>query len=305
MARLALLCPGQGGQSTQMLALAQSDTAARHWLQQLEADGAVQPAALDAQALFDNRLAQPLIVTATLANWLALRTLLPSPALLAGYSIGEWSAHAIGGTLTPDAAVQLARQRAQAMQDCVLPGVPHRMLAISGMLTVQVQEFCARHQLQVAIITGPDAAIIAGVASRVADAAKILQAMPRCHLTELPVHIASHTTLMTAAVAVIRAALDAVPLSAPALPVLAGVDGSVCHTPQQSMQALLAQTTQTIRWDWCMESLNEAGITIALELGPGNALSKMLQARYPHIACRSVADFRHLDAVADWVSRQS
>jgi [acyl-carrier-protein] S-malonyltransferase len=66
---------------------------------------------------------------------------------------------------------------------------------------------------------------------------------------------------------------------------------------------LSRQLAETIHWSACMDAAAEAGISYALELGPGSALSRMLQQRHPHIRTRSVADFRTLDGILDWLAR--
>jgi [acyl-carrier-protein] S-malonyltransferase len=94
------------------------------------------------------------------------------------------------------------------------------------------------------------------------------------------------------------------PVSVGNVPVLAGVSAQAITAPEQIRSSLVTQLTQPIQWAACMDAIAEKGIHCALELGPGSALSKMLQARHPHVACRSVADFRSLDGVIAWVDRQ-
>ena len=89
------------------------------------------------------------------------------------------------------------------------------------------------------------------------------------------------------------------------IPVLAGINAEKVTEPATIRSSLLAQLTQTIHWHACMDALAESGISYVLELGPGSALSRMLQARYPQIACRSIADFRSLEGVVHWIQRQN
>jgi len=70
------------------------------------------------------------------------------------------------------------------------------------------------------------------------------------------------------------------------------------------MRELPRQIAEPILWRECMDACLEAGVTVALELGPGAALARMLQARHPHIACRSVSEFRSLDGIHSWLGRQ-
>jgi [acyl-carrier-protein] S-malonyltransferase len=120
----------------------------------------------------------------------------------------------------------------------------------------------------------------------------------------LPINIASHTSLLASAVDPLRGLLQA-HAATPALPLLAGVSASIVHDAAQAAELLALQTANTIRWTECLDAMLEARIDVALELGPGNALSRMLRERHPGIACRSVADFRSVKGVVAWVEAQA
>ncbi len=309
MNKLALLCPGQGAQSAQMFALArqQDQTASfvQNFLDQTIENNKLADILSSTELLFENRYAQPLIVAATLANWMALRDHLPMPDLIAGYSAGEISAHAVSGSMDVTAALQLATIRASLMQLSV--HAPQGMLAVSGMAVTEMQQFAACHGLHVAIITADNKVVIAGLADKISAALPEIASLPGHDITytEIAVRIASHTPLMLAAVPGFAKALDDVPLRASGIPVLAGINAEKVTEPASIRSSLLAQLTQTIQWHACMDAMAENGISYALELGPGSALSKMLQARHPQIACRSIADFRSLEGVVQWVQRQN
>jgi [acyl-carrier-protein] S-malonyltransferase len=120
----------------------------------------------------------------------------------------------------------------------------------------------------------------------------------------LPITVASHTGLLASAVDPLRRLLQA-HAAAPSLPLLAGVSASTVHDAAQAAGLLAQQTASTIRWTDCLDAIAEARIDVALELGPGNALSRMLRERHPHIACRSVADFRSVKGIVAWVAAQA
>jgi [acyl-carrier-protein] S-malonyltransferase len=108
---------------------------------------------------------------------------------------------------------------------------------------------------------------------------------------------------MQAAVAPFAQALDATPFQPLQAPVLAGIDAATVRDQPRAVATLSRQLAEKIRWLACMDAAAEAGITVALELGPGNALSRMLQQRHPHINTRSVTDFRTLDGIGKWLDR--
>ncbi|RSZ61025.1 acyltransferase domain-containing protein [Massilia atriviolacea] len=294
---LFILCSGQGGQHAGMFDLARSDRAGAALL---DAAGI----ALDPATMFDNLVAQPAIVTAALAAWEALRARLPAPVLAAGYSIGEVAAWSVAGSLSPLDAIALSRVRAAAMDQAALAGPPHGLAAISGLPVDQAAALAADHGYEIAIVNGYDACIAGGLADNLAALGQAVQA-EGAKLQRLPVAVASHTSLMAPARAPFDAALEALLFAPPACPVLGGVSALALHTKAQAMDELSRQMVQAIRWSDCMDAAAEAGVTVALELGPGSALSRMMQARHPQIACRSVADFRSIDGIAAWVERQA
>jgi [acyl-carrier-protein] S-malonyltransferase len=284
--RLLLLCPGQGGQHAGMFDLARLDPGARAFL-----DGCALPTAPD--ALFDNRVAQPAIVCATLAMWQALQSRLPAPALVAGYSIGELAAYGVAGAL--DNAVALAKARA-ALMDAAASGQLQGLAAVSGVDVAQVSNI-----IDVAIVTGADSCIAGGLEAQLAA---LPTRLPTARVARLPVGVAAHTALMAGAVAPFAQLLEGATFAPWRCPVLAGVDAVRVARPDMAIDRLARQLASTIDWAACMDAASEAGITVALELGPGAALSRMLRERHPHIACRSVADFHTLDGIASWVTRE-
>ena len=290
--RLLILCPGQGGQHGAMFEPVR--TAAL--LERLDLT-------LAPETLFTNRVAQPLVVAASLAMWEAIRDFAPAPALVAGYSIGELAAYGVAGALAPHEVVALAATRAALMDACLENRPGQALAAISGLAPARVRELIADDLFVVAIETGEDSCIAGGPAAGLeALAARIAAAGAR--LARLAVDVASHTPYMAPAVAPFAAALRACTFQAQQVPVLSGIAACEVQGKAAAVEHLSRQLAEKIVWMDCMDACAEAGITVALELGPGAALARMLQARHPGIACRSVADFRTLDGIGQWLQRQ-
>jgi len=289
-----------------MFDMARSDPAASRLLDRWIADPILaQPlkAALEGPGRFANRVAQPAIVAATLATWTALGELAPQPVLVAGYSIGELTAYGVAGALDPTDTLKLAVERARLMDACLAEGPRHGMVALSGLPQASLDSLLQRFGYHAAIVTGEDALVAGGPGERcdaLADAA--VAAGGRASM--LPVEVASHTPLLLGAVAPFRAVLQRQRWSAPVFPVLSGIAAEPLHDVGRVVGDLSRQIAEPIRWKDCMDACAEAGATVALELGPGAALSRMLQARHPNIACRAVAEFRSLDGVRSWLERQ-
>jgi [acyl-carrier-protein] S-malonyltransferase len=294
-ARLLLLCPGQGGQHGAMFDLARTDAGAACLIDGLPA--------FDKDAMFENRVAQPMIVGATLAMWEAIRRRVPAPSLVAGYSVGELSAYGVAGTLAPANAVSLAITRARLMDTAAAATPPQALAALSALALGRARMLAAAHGFAIAIVTGHDGCIAGGLEAALAGLERDVVAAGG-RLQRLPVTIASHTALMAPAVTPFAEALESTPFAPQTCPVLAGISAEEVSGKARAVETLSRQLSEAIVWSDCMDAAAEAGITAALELGPGAALSHMLQGRHPQIACRSVADFRSLDGIVAWIGRQ-
>lgn len=295
-ARLLILCPGQGGQHAAMYDLARGDAAGAALLD------ACAPA-LDPGTLFDNEVAQPAIVAATLATWEALRPRLPAPALVAGYSIGELAAHGVAGALTAPDAIALARQRAVLMDRAAAAGAHGALAAVGALPLERVRAIAQDLGWHLAIVNGEDACVAGGPDAHYEAFAGACETAG-ARVQRLPVALASHTPLIAAAVQPFAGALAAAPFHAWRCPVLAGISATRIAGKDAAVEHLARQLAETIEWSACMDAAVESGISVALELGPGAALARMFAARHPQVACRSVAEFRSLEGIAGWVERE-
>lgn len=301
--RLAILCPGQGAQHAGMFSVLGQPVAhalLQEWgledvlgqpLERVLADPAMQAA---------NRIAQPLVVAATLAAWHAVKRVLPAPALVAGYSIGELSAYGVAGSLSGREALRLAAARAEAMDDCKAGQPRQAMVAVSGLPAAALGSLLPAGQAHIAISTGIASFVVGGLA----DAMPALEQAARnagAQVTPLPVQVASHTPLMHDAVQPVLALLRASRFDVPRMPVLAGISGELVTSADAAQRLLSRQVAEPVRWDECMDACAEAGVDKVLELGPGAGLARMFHARHPQISCRSVADFRTVDGLRRWV----
>ncbi len=303
--RLAILCPGQGAQHPAMFDMARTDPAASGLLEEWRADPHWAQRCRPALVKSASRTAshnRP-IVAATLAMWRALQDTIATPALVAGYSIGELSAYGVAGALAPEDVVKLAIERARLMDACLVDGAAQGMVALSGMPSGTVEGLLTSAGFYPAIVTGDDALVAGGPAAQREELARAAVAAGG-HATVLPVAVASHTPLLAGAVAPFAALLADARWHVPAIPVLSGITAEPVFDVAKALADLPRQIAEPIRWRDCMDAMTEAGVTVALELGPGAALSKMLQSRNPNIACRSVTEFRSLDGIRAWLDRQ-
>lgn len=308
--RIALLCSGQAGQHAGMFDLVRSDPQAAQLLQSWPLEEVcgrpLQDMLADEAGMFANLVAQPLVIAAALSTWEAIRHIVPSPALVAGYSIGELASWSVAGALAPEQTIRLAAVRAKLLQACVAPDRPQIMLAISlaqaWMTLSDLAPLLQAHGFHTAIEIDVDSVIVGGLLEQ-ADALEAAVVAAGGRVTRLPIQIASHTPWMHEAVTPFENAVAASGLSTPACAVLAGISGTRLHDAAAAPAALARQLAEPIRWHAVMDAISEAGTTMGIELGPGSALSRMLKSRHPHIHCRAVAEFRTLAGVKKWVEQ--
>jgi [acyl-carrier-protein] S-malonyltransferase len=299
---LAILCPGQGTQHPGMLDLVETNAHAHRVLEDaassLGAD--VRMWLREPDDIAHNVIAQPLICVSQLAIWRALRDALPAPSLFAGYSVGELAAYGCAGALDTPTLCRLAHARALAMDDA-LHGRLGGMMLVDGLARGDVERLCAGHDASVAITISASRSIVGGLASDL-DAIAASARARGARIERLRVHTPSHTSLLDAAVAPFRMALEGSPIAAPRAPVLAGIDGSLVSTRAEAIAALSRQLARTVDWAGCTDTAYERGCRVFLELGPGSALSRMMRERFPDAHARSIEDFRSLEGVVQWTT---
>jgi [acyl-carrier-protein] S-malonyltransferase len=301
---LAILCPGQGGQSPEMLDLAAATPAGAETLQRCAAALGWDPvsrARAGGEGVYANAVAQPLVCAAEVATWEALRAALPVPRLVLGYSLGELAAYACAGALAAEEAVLLAVARAAAMDAAAPPG--SGLLALRGLPEARAAALGAEAGAEVAIVNGPDHVVVGGAAAALAGVEAQAPAAGGTAV-RIPVGVPAHTRLLSGAVQPFAAALRASPLRDPAVPVLAGTTALPVRTRAEAIGALSAALASPIQWARCLAAAEELGGTVFLELGPGGALARMAGELLPQSSVRSVADFRSVAGVVRWVERE-
>ncbi len=301
MRDFAVLCVGQGSQSPGMFDLALAHPRGREVIEAFADAGGLDlvARARAGDDLFDNAFAQPALVAASLATWAVLEASLPAPRLFAGYSVGELSAWGCAGAWTAAACATIATTRARVMDQATPAGCG--MAAVRGLRHGEVAPLAG--DLHQAIVNGIDHVVLAGDEASLAAACDRLVARGAT-VRRLDVRVPSHTPILRAASDQFRDALVAWPPRDVAVPVLRGIDGQPCRRGADATAALARAISQTIRWDRCEEQMAEAGADVLLELGPGNALTRIAsEASHPFVA-RSVSDFRSPDGVVEWLLRQ-
>ena len=293
---LAIIFPGQGSQSVGMLA-----GLSEHYpvVQQVfrEASGLLGydlwelvqhgPAA----ELDRTEKTQPALLAAGYACWRVWRAAGGAvPALVAGHSLGEYSALVCAGVLDFGPALTLVADRGRFMQEAV-PAGTGMMAAILGLDDARVTEICAQtgggQTVAAANFNAPGQVVISGHADAVNRAVEALKQAGAKRALLLPVSVPSHCALMKSAADRLADRLLLVKFSDAAIPVVQNVDAGIRADADGIMRSLIRQLYEPVRWSRSIETMKAAGITRVLECGPGKVLTAL---------CRRID--RDLEAVA-------
>jgi [acyl-carrier-protein] S-malonyltransferase len=180
---------------------------------------------------------------------------------------------------------------------------PAGLMAVRGLARQEVNALCRATGVEVAIINSPDHFILGGPEEALRDCESSPFTARATTLKRLQVTVPSHTSWLSEASRTFGGELTTSSLHAPDPPVLAGVSGAVVRTREDAILALARQISQPINWLACLQTAIEMGVGVFLELGPGNALSKMLQEIAPDAKVRSTEDFRSLQGIAAWAMK--
>jgi [acyl-carrier-protein] S-malonyltransferase len=203
--------------------------------------------------------------------------------------------------LSPEQALSLAATRAGLMDQAVA-GLDTGLLSVDGLGPDALHTLCTAHEVQPALLLGPQHQIVGGLREALAALGREAgQAGARCQW--LAIDLASHTSWLHSAVAPWRAALDAVEFRPARCPVVNNHDAVARRDPTGLRLALAEQIAHPVLWARCLDTLAERGVRCVLEIGPGDALSRMWQTRHPQVPARSVDQFQQRQGIIDWVHR--
>jgi [acyl-carrier-protein] S-malonyltransferase len=306
----AFIFPGQGAQTIGMgKALAEAYPAARAVFDEVDDALGERLSALiwdgTQEQLTLTQNAQPALMATSLAALRALETegvTLDAAAFVAGHSLGEYSALAAAGAFSVADTARLLRIRGRAMQDAVPVG-QGAMAALLGLDFAAVQEIAAEaaqgEVCQAANDNDPCQVVVSGHKAAVERAVDLAKARGAKRAMLLPVSAPFHCALMQPAAEVMRAALEEVPMDAPAVPLVANVRAAAVTDPDEIRALLVAQVTGSVRWRESVEYMAAEGVTETWEIGAGKALSGMVRRIARDTVVRNVATPEYVAAVAE------
>ncbi|MBP2265456.1 [acyl-carrier-protein] S-malonyltransferase [Pseudarthrobacter sp. PvP004] len=296
---LAIVCPGQGSQTPGFLA---------PWLELPSVEG--QLAALseiagidlkahgttsDEETIKDTAVAQPLIVAAGLvaAKSLFDVELSTLPVILAGHSVGEITASALAGVLTESEAMTFVRERANSMAAAAAV-TPTGMSAVVGGDPAEVLAAIEAAGATPANVNGAGQTVAAGTFEQL----KALAENPPAKARVIPLKVAGafHTSHMAPAVSALEDLKPSLSPQNPAVPLLSNYDGKEVTAGPAAVESLIAQVSRPVRWDQCMETLVERGVTGVIELAPAGTLAGLAKRGMPGVKTVAVKTPEDLSA---------
>lgn len=305
MTKFAFVFPGQGSQAIAMMdgfagnpvvaeTIAEASDALGFDLGKLMAEGPKEELDLTTNT-------QPVMLTAAVATyraWIAAGG--PLPSVVAGHSLGEYSALVAAGVIAFKDAVPLVRFRAQAMQEAVPVG-QGTMAVVLGLSDEDVRAACAEvaagEVVEAVNFNAPAQVVIAGHTAAVERACEIAKAKGAKRAMKLPVSAPFHSSLLKPASDRLREYMDKLNFSAPQIALINNIDVAVLNDPAAIKDALVRQAAGPVRWVETMQKVAADGITQVVECGPGKVLMGLTKRIDGNLVGDAITDQASLERV--------
>ncbi len=307
--KLAFVFPGQGSQSVGMLDAWADNAVVQDVMKKagaaLDQDLNALIATGPAEQLNLTTNTQPVMLAASYAMYEAyLAEGGVKPAVVAGHSLGEYTALAAAGVVGLEDAVRLVRIRANAMQEAVPVGTGS-MAAVLGLDDDVVKKVCAEaaqgEVVEAVNFNAPAQVVIAGSKEAVERACELAKAAGAKRALVLPVSAPFHSSLLEPAAAVLADALAKLTFNTPAFDVINNVDVAVLQDPAQIKDALVRQAWHAVRWVETIQKMQAEGVTHIVECGPGKVLTGLVKRIAPEVNALSITDSASLASVLETV----
>lgn len=247
---------------------------------------------------------QPAILTVSVACYEVLKQHGVKPDIVAGHSLGEYSALVAAGALSFTDAVQLVRKRGQFMQEAVPLG-EGSMAAILGLERAKVVDICRQVEAEVGSVQAvnfncPGQIVIAGKTAAVDKANELLKAAGAKRAVSLPVSAPFHSTLLQPAAVRLGAELDKVQVNDAQIPVVFNVNAQIVSQGATIKELLVKQAASPVLWEDCVAQIAAFGATAFVEVGPGKVLTGFTKKIAKDVETMNVEDIASLEKVLDY-----
>ena len=309
MTRFAYVFPGQGSQSVGMMTewgehqaivndvYAQASVALGYDLWSVTSQG-------PSEQLNQTEITQPAMLCAGVASWriasqqrASQQLALPPATMMAGHSLGEYSALVCAGSLDLGEAVTLVARRGQLMQSAVKAG-EGAMAAIIGLDDAAVREACARVSdgiVEAVNFNAPGQVVIAGESAAVESAMANARELGAKRALPLPVSVPSHCSLMRAAADQLALELETVSVEMPQVPVIHNHGASVANSVDEIRERLKMQLYNPVEWVASVQAMHGQGIEVLIECGPGKVLAGLARRIDKSLQAFAIYDYASLD----------
>lgn len=306
MSKFAIVFPGQGSQAVGMLAeLGEQHEVVKQTFSQASEVLGYDLWALTqqgpAEELNQTHRTQPAILAASVAIWRVWQSLnLPQPEVLAGHSLGEYSALVCSGVIDFQQAISLVELRGRLMQEAV-PAGTGAMYAIIGLDDEAIATACqqaAQGQIVSPVnFNSPGQVVIAGQKEAVERAGVLCKEAGAKRALPLPVSVPSHCALMKPAAEKLAISLAGLQFNTPSIPVINNVDVMAETDPEKIKDALVRQLYNPVRWTEAVQNMSEQGVEKLIEVGPGKVLTGLTKRIVKTLDAVAVNDSASLEAV--------
>jgi len=294
MRNIGFVFPGQGSQKLGMLAdLAASTDVVTDTFAEASAvlgKDLWEVSQIDqSEQLNQTDITQPVLLAASVAIWRVWQGRQGvQPSILAGHSLGEYSALVCSGVLIFSDAIALVHQRGRLMQAAVSVGTG-KMAAIIGFDDSKIAGLCEQaacgQVVSAANFNSPGQTVIAGDVDAVERTMALCKEAGAKRALPLNISVPSHCALMRPAAEQLQAELDKVQFSSPQIPVVQNVNAQICDDPNLIKENLIKQLYEPVLWVDSVKCMGESGVEKILECGPGKVLSGLIKRIEPDISC--------------------
>jgi len=305
MSKIAYVFPGQGSQKVGMgFDLYNSYSSAKEIFDQADAALGFPLSRLcfegPEEELIKTKNVQPAILTTSIACLRAAQEArnddLPSPAFLAGHSLGEYTALVAANVLSLSDAVVLVQERGKLMYEAGLKN-QGGMLAIIGLSNEAVEDVCFHSKTEISNVNCPGQIVISGAIDALAEANKLAK-MKGARLIPLKVSGAFHSALMNPVIAKFREVISSFTFQPPRIPIIANVTAQPLWDVKSIKEELLTQLRSCIQWQLSVENMVNSGANTFYEIGPGRVLSGLIKRINPELQTFNISGIEDVTQLA-------
>lgn len=247
----------------------------------------------------ENIFAQKFIYTLQYLRWQVLSEQLPTVDLMLGYSLGEVSAFCCSAHLSFVDGFNIVKQRAELMSQT--SDKTARLLSVNGITFYELEHLLIQTQTEISIELSPVQWIIGGYLDDLEQLKLLLASVAGCQYKYIDVSIASHTSLMNEAVSSFAQSLQPYASKSLSVPIISAYQGQKEYRSQKEIEHLVYQINHSLNWYTALNVLQEHQPQLIIEIGCGNALTKMIQQQMNDVSVRAIDDFSNIDNSIQWI----